>query len=156
MSVKKVFASLHARVICHATEDFGSVEKAIRAVIGDANLHVSRTEGVHGNEIDVVQAEVGDARAILAFFDRLSTEALRRLADTLEQRIDDERNMFIRIEKQLALAGDIRLSTGDDVVSVRLRVRSFPARKEAAVQVVRQFLTELIAAREAGENARNG
>lgn len=154
--MKNVFASLHARVIRHATEELERVEETIRAVIGDANLHVSRTEGVHGNEIDVVQAEVDDGRAILAFFDRLSTEALQNVADTLEQRIDEERNMFIRIEKQLALAGDIRLSTGDDVISVRLRVRSFPAKKEAAVRVVRQFLTELIAAREAGENARNG
>ncbi|MEM4233212.1 MAG: RNA-binding domain-containing protein [Thermoplasmata archaeon] len=154
--MKKVFASLHARAICHATEELERVEETIRAVIGDADLHVSRTEGVHGNEIDVVQAEVDDGRAILAFFDRLSTESLRKVAETLEQRIDEERNMFIRIEKQLALAGDIRLSTGDDVVSVRLRVRSFPAKKEAAVRVVRQFLTELIAAREADEKARNG
>ena len=152
----RIFASMHARAICHATEELDRVERAIRSVVGDAELQVARTEGVHGNEIRVIQADVEEVAAIRAFFDRLSTEALREIQDSLDQRIDEERNLFLRVEKQPAMVGEIRLGTGDDVVSIRLRVIAYPAKKEVAVGVVRKYIEELIAGRPSGDGARNG
>lgn len=145
--VNRTFASLHARILCHATEELEKVERALRNVIGEGEIRVSRTEGVHGNPITVLQVDLEERRAIDAFFSRLSAGDLEEVVRTLDQRVDEERNLFVRVDKQSAFNGHVRLGSGGDVVSVRLRIMAFPAKREVAVECARDYLTGVIAAR---------
>jgi RNA-binding protein len=150
--VNGTFQALHARTLCHATEDIDKVKQAFASAIGDTDISISKTEGHHGNVILVLEAILEDDDAIGEFFERFSDGALSVIIQTLPSRIDDGCNLFIRIDKQSAFAGQIKMADNDDVISVRLRVRSYPARSELAAKAVRAYLALLLERRATAKN----
>ncbi len=151
--VKRQFAGLFARTICHTTEDLDKVRMAMVSAIGDADLKVSRAEGHHGNPMTVIEASVHGQDAVDELFARLPVVDLEQVERSLASRIDDSCYLFLRIEKQAAYKGDIRLSSGEDVVSIRVKVNSFPARREIAERIVREYIDGLLAKRRADTSA---
>lgn len=112
----------------------------MRNVVGDAEPRESRTEGHHGNPIIVLEASVDDQEAIEDFFHRLEPALKADLVATLDRRIDDGCNLFIKLDKQTAFLGKIQMATNDDVVSVRLKVYAFPAKCAVAQRMVEEYL----------------
>jgi RNA binding exosome subunit len=143
--VKGPLHAIHARTFCHATEDLEKVKLAFSNVVGENTARTTRTEGLHGNPITILEATVEDAEGILGFFGKLGVDDLEEIIRTLDSRIDDWCNLFIRIDKQSALRGDVKLGTNADVISVRVRVKAFPSRAEVAAAAAKAFLSEEIA-----------
>ncbi|MGQ9588039.1 MAG: RNA-binding domain-containing protein [Thermoplasmata archaeon] len=143
--MKRAFAGLRARTYCHATESLERVRTAMVNALGEVKIKVSQTEGVHGNSIAVLEAMIDDFKSIVGFLSRLNGEDLEELVRTLDSRIDDSCNLFMRIGKQEAYQGSVRLARGDDVISVRIRIMAFPARSSVASDIVREFLSESLA-----------
>jgi len=152
--VSKVFSGLYARAYCHATESLDKVTTALQNLLGGTEPSIRRTEGVHGNPIVVLESSVEDDRKIREFFRSLSTEDLDVLMSTLGSRIDDGCNLFIRMDKQAALRSQFRISRGEDAISVRLRVRAFPAKPEIANGLVLGFLEQEARDRQTCRTAR--
>ncbi|HEX9908827.1 MAG TPA: RNA-binding domain-containing protein [Thermoplasmata archaeon] len=140
------FSDLHARAFSHETEDIGKVRLAIMNVLATSDLKETSSEGIHGHVIWVLEGTLNDAHAIDLFFCRLSREDLEEIARTLTKRIDDGCNLFLRLDKQDAFRGVVRLADRDDVISVRVRVRSYPARCTLAADLAKQYLTGLLSA----------
>jgi RNA binding exosome subunit len=147
--VSRTFQALHARTLCHATEDVDKVKQAFTSAIGDTDIEISKTEGHHGNLILMIEAVLKDDEKIDEFFERFSDSDLDAIVQTLPSRVDDACNLFIRIDKQAAYAGNIKMATNEDVISVRLRVRSFPARSELAAKAVQEYVAILLEKRTA-------
>jgi RNA-binding protein len=138
--VKKVFAGLYARTFCHATEDIDRVRHALTNTVGNTDVRTSKTEGLHGNPILILDASVASMDEISAFFEKLSNADIERLSESLESRIDDGCNLFMRVDKQAALEGSISLTAGEDVISIRVKIVAYPSRPEIALISVREFL----------------
>ena len=143
--MKKTFASLHARTFCHATEDLERVKSALENVIGKAEIKISKTEGHHGNPIIVLEAVIEGNEEIDEFFSRLGAKDIEVLLSSLSSRIDEGCNLFMRIDKQTAFKGHATLGDSEDVISVRVHVRSFPARCEIATDLAKEYLTSKLA-----------
>lgn len=137
------FASLRARAICHATEDPAKVEQALRCVVGDAEVAVSTAEGHYGNPILTMEAAVGDEGDIISVLSRLRRDDLMEVLNTLESRMDESCHLHVRADKAAAYSGSLELAGEGDVVSLRLKVRAFPAKPEAALKVVRELIHEI-------------
>ena len=97
--------------------------------------------GYHGNPITVMEAKITRSREIRDFFASLDTNDVRKLLDTLELRVDEESMFFLRLDKQEAYQGRIVLGRGDDVISVRGKVKSYPQSRENAINAMRDFLS---------------
>lgn len=136
-------SSLHARTICHATEDCAKVELAHRTVVGDAAVSRSRTEGHFGNPIEVMESALEGESAVLDVLRRMSEEDLDDVASTLERRVDGSCHLFLRFDKQRAFAGELALSAGEDVVAARIKIQAFPAKQAGAIAVFRSVLEEI-------------
>jgi len=143
--VRKPFAVLHARTFCHATEDLERVRSALENAVGKSEINISKTEGHHGNPIVILEAAVEGMDGIDRFFSKLSRIDVGELLSSLRSRIDDSCNLFVRIDKQAAFKDEIRLGRDDDVISVRVRVRSFPAKREAAYMIAKEYLEGVLA-----------
>jgi RNA binding exosome subunit len=141
--VKKSFHSLHARAFCHTTEDPERVLKAMACVLGHVETETLRTEGYFGNPMEILQASVHDRDLITDFFRRLSPQDRESIANSLGTRIDEGCNLFIRLDKQAAYLGEVKMVAEGDVISVRVKVNAFPARCEVAQVIVSEFLEEL-------------
>lgn len=153
--MNRPFGALHARTFCHATEDLGRVRAALENALGKHELRTLRTEGHHGNPITILETTVEDTDAIDEFFSRFGAADLDELLSSLGSRIDDDCNLFLRIDKQAAFKEEIRLGRNDDVIMVRVRVRSFPAKHEIALATAREYL-ESMRAGTAGQKAAHG
>jgi RNA binding exosome subunit len=145
--VKGRFRGLHARAFVHATEDLEKVKLAMTNVVGPLELTTLLTEGVHGNPLTILEASVPDPDDVPRFFSKLDPEDLQTILRTLDKRVDEGCNLFVKIDKQSAFLGQIRLDRGDDVISVRIRVAAFPASCEVAQKVVREIVEHELARR---------
>lgn len=113
------------------------------SVLGDVELKVSRTEGHHGNPLDVIEASVEDRDLIADFFRRMSSHDLDVIMDSLPSRIDDGCNLFIRLDKQAAYVGEVRMASEGDIISIRIKVNAYPAKCGIAQTIIREFLMDL-------------
>jgi len=138
-----VFSSLHARALCHATEDLDKVKTAIMNAVGEADLNITYGEGHHGNPIEILEAAIEVEDGIIGFFERFDRADIENLRRTLNARVDDGCNLFVKVDKQSAFKGLIKLGSGDDVISVRIKIRAFPARVALAQEVADEFLAHL-------------
>lgn len=140
--MRRTFASMHVRAICHATEDEQRVRQALVQVVGDAPLDVTEARGHHGNRIIILEAELKDPKTVEAFFGRFSDDDLDRLRESIDQRMDEGCNFFVRVDKQAAYGGTVKLAGNDDAILVRLRISTYPAKRETACEITRLFLDE--------------
>ncbi|UCE44776.1 MAG: hypothetical protein JSU93_05085 [Methanobacteriota archaeon] len=138
--MKAPFTSLHARAYCHATEVRERVEQAVANAMGEVELVTSQTQGHHGNEILVIETHAKGGQQAELLLGKLSPSDLKELIDTIDNRIDESCNLFMRIDKQKAFDGEIALTRGGDAIAVRIKVAAYPAKKEAAAARAKDFL----------------
>ncbi|OGS55911.1 MAG: hypothetical protein A3K60_03345 [Euryarchaeota archaeon RBG_19FT_COMBO_56_21] len=138
--MNRIFPSLHARAFCHATEELDKVKMAVLNAVGEGGFSVTKGEGHHGNSIEILEAAVYREGDIIRFFERFDKEDIEALRGTLNARVDEGCNLFVKVDKQSAFKGIIKLGTGDDVISVRVKIRAFPAKAELAKGIMDEFL----------------
>ncbi|MFB6155698.1 MAG: RNA-binding protein [Haloferacaceae archaeon] len=133
------FHYVDLRTFCYATEDEKRVEQALRTFLPD-EYEIARAEstGHHGDRIVVLSARVENADDVRHVLSRLSELAeIDRVVDELDERVDDNCALFLRLDKQAAFGGDVRLGEG---ITLRAKVEAYPAKHDAAVENAREAL----------------
>ncbi|WP_277555577.1 RNA-binding protein [Halobaculum limi] len=136
------FHYVDLRTFCYATEDEKRVEDALRRFLPEEfELERVVNEGHHGDRIVVYSARVeraDDVRHVLATLSELA-EWDRVLAE-LDDRVDDNNSLFLRLDKQAAFKGRVALGPG---ITLRAKVEAYPAKREKAVANARETFEEL-------------
>ncbi|QSW98964.1 RNA-binding protein [Haloterrigena alkaliphila] len=134
------------RTFCYATEDEKRVEEALRTFLPDGDdepFEIERTEseGHYGDRILVLSARVETADDVRHVLSRLSDlESFDDLIDELDERVTENTELFLRLDKQAAFEGDVKLGDG---ITFRGKVEAYPAKKEKAVGNARDVLERL-------------
>ncbi|MFW6000282.1 MAG: RNA-binding protein [Halorubrum sp.] len=139
---KVPFHYVDLRAFSYATEDVKRVEQALYSLLPE-DVELDRVENVghHGDRIVVLSARVERADEMRHVLDRLAElEDLDRVLDELDERVDDNCALFLRLDKQAAFRGEVRLGPG---LTVRTKVEAYPAKKETAVANARETLSRL-------------
>ena|SRR5437867_3387893 len=135
-----MFHSVELRAYCHATEEEDRVARALQTLSPDAPK-VERTEGHHGNPILLMECRIADRDGIANFWGRIKEAGvLPQVLEGLQDRIDGDAVLHLRIDKQRAFAGAIELARHDDVISVRAKVAAHPANRATALRSAREYL----------------
>ena len=135
--------------IRHATEDTEKVAQAIRNLsfgVTSLGFTMTRAKGHHGNEITTSVFMIRNAKHAEIFLKNI-WRGLSRLDRTevyssLASRIDSTGSMFLRIDKQAALKGRIRLENTDPV-KIEISFRTEPSKRNEFVNNVRKTLEEI-------------
>ncbi len=125
--ISKVSISL----ICHATEDQSKVERALlnllpEGIRGSAQVKYAVARGHHGNEIMIasLEEEGQTAKDVVDYITKLLPPGdLLRLRDELNRYFDSRSTFFMRLDKQKAYSGMLRLSDSDDIIRVKISVQ---------------------------------
>ena len=139
---KVPFHYVDLRAFSYATEDVKRVEQALFSLLPE-DVELERVENVghHGDRIVVLSARVERADEMRHVLDRLSElEDLDRVLDELDERVDDNCALFLRLDKQAAFRDEVRLGPG---LTVRTKVEAYPAKKEKAVANARETFSRL-------------
>ncbi|MDF9747108.1 RNA-binding protein [Natrinema salsiterrestre] len=134
------------RTFCYATEDEKRVEEALRTFLPDGDdepfeLERTESEGHYGDRILVLSARVENADDVRHVLSRLADlESFDELIDELDERVTENTELFLRLDKQAAFGGDVRLGDG---ITFRGKVEAYPAKKEQAVENAEEVLERL-------------
>ena len=141
--------SVRISTITHATEDPEKVAQAIRSLsLGETSLRfiINRAKGHHGNEIATSVFTIRNAKNAEIFLKNIwsSLSQLDRteVCSSLASRIDSTGTMFLRIDKQAALKGRIRLENTDPV-KIEISFRTEPTKRNEFVDNIRKTLEEI-------------
>ncbi|MFC6733016.1 MULTISPECIES: RNA-binding protein [unclassified Haladaptatus] len=136
---KVPFHYIDLRTFCYATEDEKRVTDALQSFLpAEFELERMETKGHHGDRIVILSARVENADDVRVVLDRLATlENLDQVRVEIDQRVDDNCSFFIHLDKQAAFKGVTKLGEG---ISLRGKVEAYPAKKEKAVEIIREAI----------------
>ncbi len=134
------------RTFCYATEDEKRVEEALRTFLPEGDeepfaIERAESEGHYGDRILVLSARVESADDVRHVLSRLADlDEFDRLIDELDERVTENTELFLRLDKQAAFQGDVRIGDG---ITFRAKVEAYPAKKEQAVENAEEVLERL-------------
>lgn len=133
------FHYVDLRAFCYATEDEKRVEDALRTYLPEEfPVERAETEGYHGDRILVLSARVENADDVRHVLSRLRESAdLERVEAELDDRVTENCELFLTLDKQEAFHGEVSLGEG---ITLRAKVEAYPAKKATAVENVREAL----------------
>ncbi|WP_174589845.1 RNA-binding domain-containing protein [Methanocella conradii] len=128
------------RTQSHATEDVSRVRQALANVLPpDTPIEEEETKGYFDNPITVLTArlEKKAAEGYVKFLkSRLFQADLKELVKELPERVTDDCDFYLKLSKQDAYLGDVRLTYAEDAIAIRAKVAAYPSRREAALKVL--------------------
>ncbi|RLF00922.1 MAG: hypothetical protein DRJ57_00190 [Thermoprotei archaeon] len=126
-------SSMEFEAFCHATENLEKVKRAILNLLPrelrrayEARFHVELLEGHYGNPIAVVRLKVVNrshaSLALLEILRAMGAADISALDSSIHARLDRSGNLYLRVDKQMAFLGRVKLYEGDDVVRVKVKL----------------------------------
>ena len=131
------------RTVCAATESQEKVKEALSLFIRENKIDTINTEGHFGNPICILTSKLkGDdcIRFISILRSKLLEQEMTRLIKEIPDRMDDDCVLHIRFDKQAAYGGSAQLATRGDTISIEIKLRAYPARREKAIAVAENML----------------
>ncbi len=151
------FHYVEVRAFAYPTEDDDVVAGAVRRFLPeDVDLEGVVSESHHGAPILVLSARVENAHEIRAVLDVLAdlpAPERETVLGELDERIDEDCNLYVSLSKQAAAGGDVALGDG---ITLRAKVEAYPAKQPAAVENAREAMTGFWAGRDDDADAATG
>jgi RNA binding exosome subunit len=131
------------RAFVAATEAEDRVRDALSIFVPLDGITSTAAEGHFGNRIKILEATL-EKKDGLAFFrilrEQLPREELQRLHRELSARVDDSCRFHLRLDKQAAYKGMVRLTDSKDSLDVTALIATYPARREEAQKILGDLL----------------
>jgi len=138
-----VIERVSLRAFVAATEDEGRVREALGVFVPLDRITTISATGYFGNEIKILEAGLRKREAS-AFFqilrEQLPGEDLRKLRREVPARLEGDSHFHLRLDKQAAFRGLLRLTDCKDAVDVTALIKTFPARREEALKILSELL----------------
>jgi RNA binding exosome subunit len=131
------------RAFVAVTEDEERVREALSIFLPLDSISFTSVKGHFGNEIKMLEASLKkkDSQTFFQILrEQLPKEELIRLRREIPDRVDEENRFHMRLDKQSAYKGLVRLTEARDAIDVSAMVETYPARREKAVSAVEDLL----------------
>jgi len=131
------------RAFVAATEDEVRVREALAVFVPLDRITKVSASGHFGNEIHILEAALKrkEAAAFISILcEQLPSEDLQRLRSEIQDRLEGESHFHMRLDKQAAYKGLLLLTDSKDALDITILVKTFPARREAAIKILSELL----------------
>jgi RNA binding exosome subunit len=132
------------RAFCYVTEDDKRVEEALRTFLPDEfEIQRVESEGHYGDRILVLSARVENAdgmRTVLDSVGDLGEDELTRVQTELDERVTENCEFFLTLDKQAAYGGEVTLGDG---ITLRGKIEAYPAKRESAIENASEVVEDL-------------
>ena len=141
------FHWVKVKAVCYATENEDLIHDVMVELTGaedDECFDVDISEGLHGNPITVIDVNLKHSKEFERLFRNIGEGPMSAVLEEIEQRVDDDCVMYMRLDKQKAVGGVYELSHSGDVISVTAKIVAHPAKKEVAVKNAKEYITRIL------------
>lgn len=129
------------RAFVYENEDIDEVSEAILNILPEAEIEAEEAEGLLEDKIIILSGTVSKKRYTKTFFNTLlQWTDLEKLDADLERKIDEKGNWFLRFDKQDAFDEIWTIKDSGDSIHLKVKIAAFPAKKEIAVDKVREAI----------------
>ncbi|WP_456329020.1 RNA-binding domain-containing protein [Archaeoglobus sp.] len=136
---------IRVSAVVHSTEDREKVGEAISTLFPfEFEIAVSKAKGHYGNPMEYLEVELtksSEIKKFWAYFLELLGEQVDEILKTIDERIDEQNVLHIRIDKQKAYLGEVELTSGGDPIAVKLRLVTFPSKREKIIEFAKELCT---------------
>ena len=129
------------RAFVYTKESVDEISQAILNLLPEAEIEAEEAEGLLEDKILILTGVVSKKRYTKDFFNKLlqSTD-LEKLNNDLEQKMDEKGNWFLRFDKNDALDEKLTVLDKGDSIHLKVKIAAFPAKKQIAVDKVREAI----------------
>jgi RNA binding exosome subunit len=144
---KRIARQVEISVFIHSTEDRTKVLKSVRNLfpknIEFPTYSETKLLGYFGDPITTIRFLIKHRKPATELFsnivEKLSSLDFLSLVEELPQRIDASKNLYLRLDKQMAYKGKVRLEKHD---SIRVKVSLHIPHKMDPTDIVKKYLEE--------------
>jgi len=130
--------------VVYSTEDREKVGEAMATLFPfEFVITVSEAKGHYGNPLLYLEVEMTKKREIKEFWNHLMEllgEQRKFLVNLLEEKVDDQGVLHIRIDKQKAYLGEVELTEGGDAIVVKAKIVTYPAKRDKIIEVAKRLI----------------
>ncbi|MCD6493638.1 MAG: exosome subunit [Archaeoglobaceae archaeon] len=127
--------------VVYSTEDREKVGEAIATLFPfEFEILRSKAKGHYGNPLEFLEVEIKKKREIKEFWENLVNllkDQKEIILNTLEDRLDEQNVLHLRIDKQKAYLGKVELIDGGDAIVVKVKVVTYPAKREKVIEALK-------------------
>lgn len=127
---------------CHPTEDMKKVKRAF-STISPIEPIISRTHTHFDSDMYILNSVLtrkGDISKFVEIIKSMSKGDRNELLNTLDSRVDENGNLYVRFDKFAALNGDIKLGDNTEPVSVTIKFVSYPFDANKIIHEMKELL----------------
>ena len=129
------------RAFVYKDESVDEISEAILNILPEAEIEAEEAEGMLEDKIIILSGVVSKKRYTKTFFNTLLEFAdLDKLNSDLERKMDEKGNWFLRFDKSDALNEKWTILDSGDSVHMKIKIAAYPARKDIAVEKVRDAI----------------
>lgn len=143
MRLQVTFHWMRVQTFCYATERQDLLEDTLKELLGDIEFEEEITESEHGNTMMIMETRVTKQREFNELFSKLGNDILDFILEDIDNRIDEDDMFYLRLDKQKAVQGIYEVAHHGDVISIFGKVQAHPAKKEAAVKVITEYINSI-------------
>lgn len=137
------FHWVRVQTFCYATERQDLIEDTLKELLGDIEFEEEISESEHGNSMMILEARITKQREFTDLFSKLGDGILDFILEDIDNRVDEDDMFYLRLDKQKAVQGIYEVAHHGDVISIFGKVQAHPAKKEAAIRVLKEFIQSL-------------
>jgi|Deesub1362B_J571_1020462.scaffolds.fasta_scaffold00022_113 hypothetical protein len=136
---------INVNAVVYSTEDMEKVGEAIATLFPfEFEIEITDATGHYGNPLKFLEVKLTKKREIQEFLEHfvssLSEEDIQYLLETLEDRVDEEGVLHLRIDKQRAYLGELGIVERGDAIVVRIKIVTYPAKREKIIEAARNLI----------------
>ena len=129
------------RVFVYENEDVDELSQAILNILPEAEIEAEEAEGLTEDKIIILSGTVSKKRYTKEFFNLLLESVdLDKLNDDLERKMDEKGNWFLRFDKEDVIDEKMTIKDSGDSIHLKIKIAAYPAKKEIAVDKVREAI----------------
>lgn len=137
------FHWLRIETFVYATENEELLAETFASLACTEEYRTDVSESEHGNTMRILQHICTHTKEQNAVMLRLGREIAQQIVDDAESMVDDDCIMYLRLDKQKAVLGEMEIAHHGDVFAITGKIASNPARHHIAVANIRDLLTSL-------------
>lgn len=147
MSQESPVSLVELSFFAHATEDQSKVMRAAQKLIpktclDNVSFRRDNLRGHYGNQIIRFSSRVHDKETAKLIVEKIASELRSKdkeyLLSQIANHTDDKGNLYLRLDKQSAYLGEIKVGCSDPI-RVRIKLRLFPKSLNNMVRVCRSL-----------------
>jgi len=131
------------RTQSHVTEDVSRVRQALGTVLPpDTPIEEEETKGYFNNPIFILRArlEKKAAERYISFLkEKLHGSDLKELKKELPERVSEDCDFFLKLSKQDAYLGEVRITYAEDAIALKAKIAAYPAKKDIALKKLEEY-----------------